>query len=70
MREVIRIAPSRPEGYLFLARGLLHESAPLDEVQALTEKGLTLADGAGHEGARVVPHGRRLQPEAAAGEGG
>ena len=43
MREVIRIAPSRPEGYLFLARGLLHEGGPLDEVQALTEKGLTFA---------------------------
>jgi choline-sulfatase len=43
MREVIRIAPRRPEGYLFLARGLLHENGPLDEVQALTEKGLTFA---------------------------
>ena len=27
MREVMRIAPKRPEGYLFLARGLLHEGA-------------------------------------------
>jgi len=43
MREVTRIAPKRPEGHLFLARGLLHESAPLDEVQALAEKGLALA---------------------------
>jgi arylsulfatase A-like enzyme/tetratricopeptide (TPR) repeat protein len=43
MREVIRIAPKRPEGYLFLARGLLHERASLDDVQALVEKGLTLA---------------------------
>jgi arylsulfatase A-like enzyme/tetratricopeptide (TPR) repeat protein len=43
MREVIRIAPRRPEGYLFLARGLLHESAALDEVQGLAEKGLGLA---------------------------
>lgn len=43
MREIIRIAPSQPEGYLFLARGLLHEGRALDEVQALTEKGLTLA---------------------------
>lgn len=43
MREVIRIAPKRPEGHLFLARGLLHESAPLDEVQSLAEKGLGLA---------------------------
>ena len=43
MREVIRIAPRRPEGYLFLARGLLHEEAPLAEVQGLVEKGLALA---------------------------
>jgi arylsulfatase A-like enzyme/tetratricopeptide (TPR) repeat protein len=43
MREVVRIAPRRPEGYLFLARGLLHESASLDEVQSLIEKGLSLA---------------------------
>jgi arylsulfatase A-like enzyme/tetratricopeptide (TPR) repeat protein len=43
MREVIRIAPKQPEGYLFLARGLLHEAAPLDEVQGLAEKGLSLA---------------------------
>jgi arylsulfatase A-like enzyme/tetratricopeptide (TPR) repeat protein len=43
MREVIRIAPNRPEGYLFLARGLLQEAAPVDEVQALVEKGLSLA---------------------------
>ena len=46
MREVIRIAPNQPEGYLFLARGLLGESAPLDEVQALAEKGLSLARAA------------------------
>jgi arylsulfatase A-like enzyme/tetratricopeptide (TPR) repeat protein len=43
MREVIRIAPEQPEGYLFLARGLLLESAPLEEVQAHVEKGLSLA---------------------------
>jgi tetratricopeptide (TPR) repeat protein len=44
MREVMRIAPRRSEGYLFLARGLLHEAAPLDQVQRLVEHGLTLAD--------------------------
>jgi arylsulfatase A-like enzyme/predicted Zn-dependent protease len=49
MREVIRIAPRRPEGYLFLARALLHESAPLDEVQALTEKGLAVAHAPEHK---------------------
>ena len=43
MREVIRIAPERPEGYLFLARGLLQDPAALDEVQGLVEKGLSLA---------------------------
>lgn len=43
MREVIRIAPKRAEGYLFLARGLLHERSALDDVQGLVEKGLTLA---------------------------
>ncbi len=44
MREVIRVAPRRPEGYLFLARGLFRESAPLDEIQGLAEKGLSLAE--------------------------
>jgi tetratricopeptide (TPR) repeat protein len=43
MREVIRVAPEQPEGHLFLARGLLLESAPLEEVQAHVEKGLSLA---------------------------
>jgi arylsulfatase A-like enzyme/tetratricopeptide (TPR) repeat protein len=43
MREVIRIAPKRPEGYLFLARNLLNQSAALDEVQALVERGVALA---------------------------
>jgi hypothetical protein len=43
MREVMRIAPKRPEGYLFLARNLLNQSGPLDEIQALTERGLALA---------------------------
>src|SRR5213594_1548395 len=33
MREVIRLAPKQPEGYLFLARGLLQESAPVETVQ-------------------------------------
>jgi tetratricopeptide (TPR) repeat protein len=43
MREVIRIAPKRPEGFLFLARGLLQDDAPVEEVQPLVEKGLSLA---------------------------
>jgi choline-sulfatase len=43
MREVIRIAPRQAEGHLFLARGLLQESAPLEQVEASAEKGLALA---------------------------
>ncbi len=46
MREVIRIAPKQPEGYLFLARGLLQEEAPVEEIQPLVEKGLSLAQAA------------------------
>jgi arylsulfatase A-like enzyme/tetratricopeptide (TPR) repeat protein len=44
MREVVKISPRLPQGYLFEARGLLKEGAPVDEVQALVEKGLSLAD--------------------------
>jgi arylsulfatase A-like enzyme/tetratricopeptide (TPR) repeat protein len=44
MREVVKLAPRQAEGYLFLARGLLLEQAPLDEVQALVEKGLGVAE--------------------------
>jgi arylsulfatase A-like enzyme/tetratricopeptide (TPR) repeat protein len=44
MREVVRIAPKQPEGYLLLARGLLQESAPIEQVQGLVEKGLSLAE--------------------------
>ncbi len=44
MREVVRLAPKQPEGYLFLARGLLQAEAPLEEVQRLAEKGLALAE--------------------------
>jgi arylsulfatase A-like enzyme/tetratricopeptide (TPR) repeat protein len=43
MREVIRIAPRQAEGYLFLARGLLFENAPIAEVREMAEKGLSLA---------------------------
>jgi predicted Zn-dependent protease len=46
MREVMRIAPKQAEGYLFLARALLAESAPPEEVQGLVEKGLSLAQSA------------------------
>jgi tetratricopeptide (TPR) repeat protein len=79
MREVIRVAPQRPEGYLFLARGLLHESAPLNEVARLTEQGLSLAQTSelkalgwflmadvftrGHEPAKAAEALRRAQRE-------
>jgi arylsulfatase A-like enzyme/tetratricopeptide (TPR) repeat protein len=43
MREVMRIAPKQPEGYLFVARSLLAEEGALDEIQPLVEKGLSLA---------------------------
>ena len=44
MREVVRISPRLPQGYLFQARGLLKQGAPIEEVQALVEKGLALAE--------------------------
>jgi len=44
LREVVKIAPKLAEGYLLLARGLLYEAVPLDETQALVEKGLSLAE--------------------------
>lgn len=43
MREVVRIAPNNPAGYLFLARGLLQENANTDEILGLANKGLDLA---------------------------
>ncbi len=43
MRKVVEVAPQRAEGYLFLARGLFLEQAPLDEVRVMVEKGLSLA---------------------------
>jgi hypothetical protein len=46
MREVIGIAPKQPEGYLFLARGLLQDEAPVEEIQPLVEMGLSLAQAA------------------------
>jgi arylsulfatase A-like enzyme/Tfp pilus assembly protein PilF len=44
MREVVKITPKLAEGYLLLARGLLYEPVPLDEVKALVEKGLSFAE--------------------------
>jgi len=43
MREMVKNAPHRSEGYLFLARGLLLEAVPLQDVQVLVDKGLSLA---------------------------
>lgn len=44
MREVVKITPKLAEGHLLLARGLLYEDVPLDEVQAEVEIGLSLAE--------------------------
>jgi arylsulfatase A-like enzyme/Tfp pilus assembly protein PilF len=44
MREVVKISPQLPQGYLFQARGLLKQGAPIEEVQALVEKGLSFAE--------------------------
>ncbi len=44
MREVVKLAPKLAEGHLLLARGLLYEEIPLDEVQAEVEKGLSFAE--------------------------
>ena len=46
MREVVKTTPKLAEGHLLLARGLLYENVPLDEVQAEVEKGLSLAETA------------------------
>jgi tetratricopeptide (TPR) repeat protein len=44
MREVVKLTPNLAEGHLLLARGLLYEDVPLDEIQAEVEKGLALAE--------------------------
>jgi tetratricopeptide (TPR) repeat protein len=44
MREVVKLTPKLAEGHLMLARGLLYEDVPLDEVQAEVEEGLSLAE--------------------------
>jgi choline-sulfatase len=49
LREVVRLAPQQPEGYLLLARVLLQQSAPIEQVQALVEKGLSLARARDHK---------------------
>jgi tetratricopeptide (TPR) repeat protein len=46
MREIVRITPKLPEGHLFLARGLLYEDVPLEEVKASVDRGLDLAETA------------------------
>ncbi len=44
MREVVKLTPKLAEGHLLLARSLLYEDVPLEEVQAAVEKGLSLAE--------------------------
>jgi arylsulfatase A-like enzyme/tetratricopeptide (TPR) repeat protein len=43
MEEVVRLAPKKAEGYLFLARGLLYEFQDPDRILELVEKGITVA---------------------------
>jgi arylsulfatase A-like enzyme/Tfp pilus assembly protein PilF len=43
MREVVSLAPKLAEGHLFLARGLLQEDTPLNEVKKVVDQGLALA---------------------------
>lgn len=44
MREIVKITPKLAEGHLFLARGLLYEDVPLEEVKSSAERGLALAE--------------------------
>jgi len=44
MREVVKLTPKLAEGHLLLARGLLYEDVPIEEIQAEVEKGLALAE--------------------------
>jgi hypothetical protein len=44
MREIVKLTPKLPEGHLFLARGLLYEDVPLEEVKAAVDRGLALAE--------------------------
>ncbi len=66
MREVVKISPHLPQGYLFQARGLLKQGAPIEEVQALVEKGLVPRREPGHESPGLAAARGRLQPQAAA----
>jgi len=44
MREIVKLTPKLAEGHLFLARGLLYEDVPLEEVKASADQGLALAE--------------------------
>ena len=44
LREVVKLTPKLAEGHLLLARGLLYEDVPLDEIQKEVELGLSLAE--------------------------
>lgn len=67
MREVVKLAPQLPQGYLFQARGLLKTGAPVGEVQPLVEKGLSLAESADMKALGWLlladVYSRRQQPE-------
>ncbi|RPJ01903.1 MAG: hypothetical protein EHM31_04555 [Candidatus Aminicenantes bacterium] len=46
MREIVKITPKLAEGHLFLARGLLYENVPHDDILAAVDRGLELAETA------------------------
>jgi choline-sulfatase len=46
MEKVIELAPDRPRGYLFLARGLLAATGEVERARTLVDRGLSLADSA------------------------
>ncbi|MEW6364861.1 MAG: sulfatase-like hydrolase/transferase [Acidobacteriota bacterium] len=67
MREVTRIAPENPLGYLFLARGLLQQDADPGEILDLANKGLVLARTPEHKALAYFlladVYSRRDQPQ-------
>ena len=44
MQQVVKLAPKLAEGHLLLARALLYESVPLEEVRREVETGLSMAE--------------------------
>ena len=65
MREVVRLAPKQPEGYLFLARGLLQQSAPIEHLEERDDSEHQRFPESGKVGREAEHHfDRKQQPEA------